>query len=155
MRSQKKFSTSRMDCSLFSTLGSAVSGFTYRDQLRIALENKLVFILDVGELLLGKVNLGVGKEVDLVLLDHVVVLVNLLVEACDLDLALYIKNDNALANTLDSPRGKISFLEFDPMLTLSSARVMLKSFPSFPPGLLQVRMSDFWVTRAMMVHLFW
>lgn len=66
-----------------------MSGFNYRDQLRLALENKLIVILDVGELLLGKVNLGVGKEVDFVLLDHVVVIVHLLVEACDLDLALY------------------------------------------------------------------
>lgn len=135
----------------------SVWGFTYRDKLRLALEDKFVIILDVGELLLSKVNLGVGKVVHLVLLDHVEVIVHLLVEACDLDLTLYVDTtkDVGLANS-NSQDDIIPFLKkFDPILTLSSVRVMLKSFPSFPPGLLQVRMSDFWVTRAMIVHLFW
>lgn len=62
---------------------------TYKIDLRVTLDDEFVVVLDVGELLLGHVNLSVRNEVDLALLDHLVVFIHLLGESRGLDLALH------------------------------------------------------------------
>ena len=54
----------------------------------VTLDDELVIVLDIGELLLGQVNLGAGNKIDLAFLDHLIVLIHLLSESRGLDLAL-------------------------------------------------------------------
>lgn len=61
---------------------------TYELDLRVALKDDFVVVLDIRELFLGDFNLCGRDIVDLALLDHLVEIVDLLVESCDLDLAL-------------------------------------------------------------------
>jgi hypothetical protein len=61
---------------------------TYELDLRVALKDDFVVVLDIRELLLGDINLCCRDIIDLALLDHLVEIVDLLVECSDLDLTL-------------------------------------------------------------------
>lgn len=63
---------------------------TYELDLRIALKDNLIVVLDCRELLLGDFNLCSREIVDLAFLDHLVKVIDLLIESCDLDLALWL-----------------------------------------------------------------